>query len=417
LAKIQRLIEPGERIVYRARFGPARVTYELAVTAAALTVGVLTGPGILLAILFLAVWLYAERSLREVVVTNQRVIQKKGWIRPQIDEINLRQVESIKNNGQRVVIIGSGGSKMKLPYFLADETGLGRAVRSAHLAPTPEDATSAGYVAAAQTTDADPFAGRPFWKRPVFIALAIVFGPALLIGPFVDVSEDAAVSANETANSNQTPDGAVSEDSAKVASAAPASVSLKGLPDEVLQVVETDVLRYARRSLTVQLSKEIDETTQVEIARYLQAQEPRFRNTYVDYYLPGMVEGAGAWAVAHIEAGVVKAQTLGLTSTEIQKLASEDARDEIVGRWRDDRPGVGSVMTIRKEQGGFVLSRKFSDGDSMTQRLKERPGANDRRFDIHPADTDFGEYLILKQSGVLEFHDDEGLVFVARQIN
>lgn len=74
-------------------------------------------------------------------------------------------------------------------------------------------------------------------------------------------------------------------------------------------------------------------------------------------------------------------------------------------------------MTIRKEQGGFVLSRKFSDGDSMTQRLKERPGANDRRFDIHPADTDFGEYLILKQSGVLEFHDDEGLVFVARQIN
>ena len=121
MAKIQRLIEPGERIVYRARFGPARVTYELAVTAAALTVGVLTGPGILLAILFLAVWLYAERSLREVVVTNQRVIQKKGWIRPQIDEINLRQVESIKNNGQRVVIIGSGGSKMKLPYFLQEK--------------------------------------------------------------------------------------------------------------------------------------------------------------------------------------------------------------------------------------------------------------------------------------------------------
>lgn len=417
MAKIQRLIEPGERIVYRARFGPARVFYELAVTAAALTVGVLTGPGILLAILFLGVWLYAERSLREVVVTNQRVIQKKGWIRPQIDEINLRQVESIKNNGQRLVIVGSGGSKIKLPYFLADETGLGRAIRSAHLAPTTDDTTSAGYVAVAHTTDADPFAGRPFWKRPVFIALAIVFGPALLIGPFVDVSEDTAVSGTETTGSDQTPDKAVSEDRAKIANAAPASVSLTGLPDEVLQVVETDVLRYARRSLTVQLSKEIDETSQVEIARYLQAQEPRFRNTYVDYYLPGMAEGAGAWAVAHIEAGVVKAQTLGLTSAEVKRLASSDAGGEIIGRWRDDRPGVGSVMTIRKEKGGFVLSRKFPDGDSMTQRLKEKPGANERRFDIHPADTDFGEYLLVRQSGTLEFHDAEGLVFAARPTN
>lgn len=412
MAKIDRLIEPGERIVYRARFGAARVFYELLVTTAALTVGVLTGPGILLAILLLAVWFYAERSLREVVVTNQRVIQKKGWIRPQIDEINLRQVESIKNNGQRLVIVGSGGSKMKLPYFLADETGLGRAIRSAHLAPTPEDATSAGYVAAAHTTDADPFAGRPFWKRPVFIALAIVFGPALLIGPFVDTSEEVPVSATEAANNSEKADNAADTKSAKVTSAAPASVSLTGLPDEVLQVVETDVLRYARRSLTVQLSKEIDETSQVEIARYLQAQEPRFRNTYVDYYLPGMVEGAGAWAIAHIEAGVVKAQTLGLTSAEIQKLSSKDAGGEVVGRWRDDRPAVKTVMTIRKEPTGFVLSRY---DNTLIERLTERRITSGRRFDVD--DNDFGEYLILKPDGALEVYDDEGLVFVARQIN
>ncbi|MEP2827823.1 hypothetical protein [Parvibaculum sp.] len=476
MAGIEHLIGPGEVVVYRGRFGAMRVLYEAMAVAIGLGVGVLTGPGILLAILFLGVWLYSERGLRRIVVTNQRVIHKQGWIRPRVDEIALSQVESIKNNGQRIVIIGSGGTKLKLPAYIADETGLGRAIRQGRLAPqgvTPQGATSPGITpvplsmaevagAAAGTPTATPMgdssaaqahaslqgssdsalqgsgagakvaAGAtaaaspgkpPLWKRPAFVVIACLLGWPFLIMLFVADEGASGGAGGESATPSVQQAGlamaeaaAASETTPTGAEAAPTD-DQGALPEAVLTVTEADALPYARRSIVVRLSDEIDEASIIEIGKLLQAEAPRYRSTYVDFYLPQMVEGAGAWASLHLERGQPP-ELLGLRDTSGLGKAAEAAGSggDVIGKWRDDRPYVKSLMVIREMGGGAVLTRTFANGEVMEQRLTERKASAGRRFDIVTDDAnDFGEYLLLRADGALAFHDNEGLIFIARK--
>lgn len=467
MAGIDHLIGPGEAVVYRARFGAMRVFYEAIAVAIGLGVGVLTGPGILLAILFLGVWFYSERGLQRIVVTNQRVIHKQGWVRPRVDEIALTQVESIKNNGQRIVIIGSGGTKLKLPAYIADEAGLGRAIRQGRMAPQgmPFQGIHPSYARAAGASgplladsSADqtsyphqeesvpaPYDGEgmatmgsitgaaagahtskpPLWKRPAFIAIACLLGWPFLVMPFVGGDNEPHGAVNEPA-----PQSALQlaqyEGSHIAAAAANEVVSIRtegqpahdpgALPEAVLTVTEADMLPYARRSLVVRLTDEIDEPTIIEIGKLLQAEAPRYRSTYVDFYLPDMVEGAGAWASLHLERGSPP-EVLGLGDMSGLKRAVKNTGSggDIIGKWRDDRPYVKSLMVMRGTGESFVLTRTFADGEVMEQRLKERSTSAGRRFDILPEDGEgYGEYVILRSDGTLAFYDADGLIFVAR---
>jgi hypothetical protein len=493
MAGIDHLIGPGEVVVYRGRFGAMRVLYEAMAVAIGLGVGMLTGPGILLAILFLGVWFYSERGLQRIVVTNQRVIHKQGWIRPRVDEIALPQVESIKNNGQRIVIIGSGGTKLKLPAYIADEAGLGRAIHQGRMGPqgvTPQGAepqgamsqvnasqgttsqgttpvypqmaeaggaametpmaTPAGDSSAAQAqasvqgasasapqgsgagakvaagataTGANP-AKPPLWKRPAFIVIACLLGWPLLVMPF-EADEGAPGGAtSEPLVSSVQQGGLAMAEAAAASEPVPIGAEVAptddpgALPEAVLTVTEADTLPYARRSIVVRLSDEIDEATIIEIGKLLQAEAPRYRSTYVDFYLPQMIEGAGAWASLHLERGQPP-ELLGLSDTSSLGKAAEAAGSggDVIGKWRDDRPYVKSLMVICETDAGFVLTRTFADGDMMEQRLDERKASSGRRFDIAPDDGEgYGEYLLLRTDGALAFYDNDGLIFVARKV-
>lgn len=482
MAGIDYLIGPGEVVVYRARFGAMRVLYEAMAVAIGLGVGVLTGPGILLAILFLGVWVYSERGLQRIVVTNQRVIHKQGWIRPRVDEIAVSQVESIKNNGQRIVIIGSGGTKLKLPAYIADEAGLGRAIRQGRMGPqgvTPHGvappgttsqgitpvhpqmaeaagaatavpmATSAGdssavqahaslqgasasapqgsgagakVAAGATATGANP-AKPPLWKRPAFIVIACLLGWPLLVMPLVADEGAPGGATGEPLVSSAQQAGLAMAEAAAASEPVPIGAEVAptddpgALPEAVLTVTEADTLPYARRSIVVRLSDEIDEATIIEIGKLLQAEAPRYRSTYVDFYLPQMLEGAGAWASLHLERGQPP-ELLGLSDTSSLGKAAEAAGSggDIIGKWRDDRPYVKSLMVIRETDAGALLTRTFADGEVMEQRLTERKVSSGRRFDIAPEDGEgYGEYLLLRTDGALAFYDNDGLIFVARK--
>lgn len=465
MAGIDHLIGPGEVVVYRPRFGAMRVLYEAMAGAIGLGVGALTGPGILLAILFLGVWFYSERGLQRIVVTNQRVIHKQGWIRPRVDEVALSQVESIKNNGQRIVIIGSGGTKLKLPAYIANEAGLGRAIRQGRMGPQgvapqattpvyPQTAEARGATAAPPTGDSAaaqahaslqgasgsaPQGGgvgaeagataagaspskAPLWKRPAFVVIACLLGWPFLVIPFMADEDVPASAAGEVGAPSVQQAGFAT---AEAVASEPASVDVEAaptddpgaLPEAVLTVTEADTLPYARRSIVVRLSDEIDEATIVEIGKLLQAEAPRYRSTYVDFYLPQMVEGAGAWASLHLERGQPP-ELLGLSDTSSLSQAAKAAGSggDIIGKWRDDRPYVKSLMVIRETGAGALLTRTFADGEVMEQRLTERKASSGRRFDIVPEDGDgYGEYLVVRTDGALAFHDNDGLIFVARK--
>ncbi|MBI1262167.1 MAG: hypothetical protein GC184_10620 [Rhizobiales bacterium] len=425
MTKIEKLIEPGEGIVYRARFGALRTFWELLAVAVGLFIGVLTGPGIVLVIIVLVVGIYSGRRHQEVVVTNQRLIYLRGWGKPRIDEINLRQVESIRNSGQRITVTGSGGTKLMLPHFLADEADLGRAIRNSQ---RPSGADNENQTSTSQTnsTLSQPTANtrdlgkRPFWQHPVFITVAVL--------AFLPVMGSLLPKSDNTGNEQSGPDLASdqkempaapennAEKQADVNLAYPRTIEFEHTPafDNVLSVVEAKPLGYSNRSLIVRMKNEVEEPTLTSIATHLQNDEPQYERTFIEYYLPDMTEGSGAWATTNFTPDL-KVQILGLKRSQVSALVTKSSASSVVGRWRDDRPYVRAVMTIQKQDGRFVLVRKFADGGFMSQRLTERNSGSGRRFDVH-ADDAPSEHLIIKKNGSLEVWDSEGLIFTARSV-
>jgi len=157
MSKIENFLAPGEQIIYRARFGGTRFLLEVFAASITLLISTVMGPmGLLLGMLVLVGWVYGERTLQKVVVTNRRLIHKKPRFGMQIDEINLTQIESIKDNGQRLIVHGTGGNRVKLPYFLKDRSILRNAMRNADFVAADIDRN----VQSLNATDIEPF-----WKR------------------------------------------------------------------------------------------------------------------------------------------------------------------------------------------------------------------------------------------------------------
>lgn len=127
--KLEKFIAPGEAVIYRACFGGQRLFLDLILIALGLASGVLLGPLVIVVMLLVIALIYREHK-QIIVVTNQRVLHVHSqWSGLKVDEINLRHIESIRDNGQRITIVGSGGTKLVLPPFLADRRGLSHAIR------------------------------------------------------------------------------------------------------------------------------------------------------------------------------------------------------------------------------------------------------------------------------------------------
>ena len=124
MARIEKYLAPGEEIIFRAQFGFARLVAELVVIALATFVGLMFGPMVFAVWPGLLLWLYGERRVQKVVVTNRRLIHKKPWRAGQFNEMALNKIESVKDNGLQLIVRGSGATKITLPPFLKNRAAL-----------------------------------------------------------------------------------------------------------------------------------------------------------------------------------------------------------------------------------------------------------------------------------------------------
>jgi hypothetical protein len=383
LAKIEKLIEPGEQVIYRARFGALRTFWELVTIAIGLVIGALTGPGIVLVIIVLVVGIYSGRRHQKVVVTNQRLIYLRGWGRPRIDEINLRQVESIRNSGQRITVTGSGGTKLVLPHFLADEAGLGKAIRNGRTTSVAdnEGPTSANPMNSAlsqPTVQTGDVARRPFWQRPTFIivaALALVAVAGSLLSEPDNAGKKLSTS---DAASDQKEMAAAQEGNVKKQTDAkteyPRTIEFEHTPafGNVLSVVETKPLGYSNQSLVVRIKKKVDAATLTAIAKSLRAQKGEYQRTFIEYYLPGMAEGTNAWATANFTPDL-KVEILGIKPQKTSRV------EKSTGQWRYSeqqdamRKSKTRLATVQSEN---ILDFDFpySGGSRGTLYVQEKQG-------------------------------------------
>ena len=387
MAFIDNNIAPGEHIVYRAKFGSARLVYEAIIVCMSLFLGSLLGPGLILVVLFLVAWLWGERRLQEIAVTNRRLIHKRNSGNSSVKELLLDRIESVKKSGARIIVTGSGGTRIKLPEYIANEADLRAALLNGATMP-PE----------AEQAKREEIPQQPLWKRPIPVALFAFFVVLPAIGA-ITKEPDLAV------RRVPQPPKAVEPQ------AAPTKNARRALPSEVMSVTETNTMGTLKRSVVVRLSRPITEDRLEAIARSVHAEKPNFDRTFIEYLIGDMAYGAGAWATTHFNPNL-QVRILG---PSIEQLVASESNEtgEIVGRWLGQ---IGAVLTINQEDGNFYIVRSYEDGSEGRDMLRRSETPHGIRYDPSNVAAATEEHYLQRSDGSLELRDKHGLIFVAPQI-
>jgi len=133
---------------------------------------------------------------------------------------------------------------------------------------------------------------KSFWARhPIITGILIFFVLPLVFVPFVDDNPGQNVGEER---SNREPTAAERREDAKRA------FEQRAL-SHVVDVIESDRMGHMKRSILVKLDQEVSMAELEVIGRMLHAQEPAFQRTFIEYLLPGMQAGSGAWATTHFD--------------------------------------------------------------------------------------------------------------------
>ncbi len=387
MSKIENYLASGERIVYRARFGGKRILFESVAGIIGLTVGALFGPiGLPIAIIIFGAWLYGQRVSQTIVVTNHRLIHKKSRFGFAVHEIALNQIESIKSNGQHLVVHGSGGTRLKLPDFLQATPDFYNALR---------DVDRGASSTAGDMQSSVGEGPQPFWRRHKFITgLGIYLALSALIGFSLEDEAETVIAVAQAVQQTEA-----------------VSSNIVAGQNQIVGVSEEISFGSSKRSLNVRISEVLDEATLISIAKRLQSKKPNFERTYIEYYLPGMDEDTGAWASTHFDPNL-KVRIFGLGVEELDEVNTVSISSEVVGHWVAQTQR--QAISIRRERESLILLRTYFylEGFEEKDLIRESPDPRGKRYDFIEQNAS-GDYFVLLKNGQLEARDDLGLVFVA----
>ncbi len=190
-----------------------------------------------------------------------------------------------------------------------------------------------------------------------------------------------------------------------------------GIPVDVSYfIIDLDILPGVKRSLNVRLNKKVSQATLRAIALKLKSQDSReYECTFINYWLPEMQVGSGAWATTHF-GPELEVYIQGLTVQEEKALLKEPvpANREVIGRWFDEIALGGCRITIFREQGNLYVELKFKDGSSSKERVVESSSPLGRRL-APVARSPSGDYWVIDSRGNLQTWDDEGLFSTAQR--
>ena len=187
--------------------------------------------------------------------------------------------------------------------------------------------------------------------------------------------------------------------------------SLVAIPSDVTySIISENEFHQFKHSIDVRLNKKVSEQVLRSIAAKLKELERKnYERTFIAYYLPDMKVGSGAWATTHYDPDL-EVRILGLTLEEEKKLTQEamSQSHDTVGIWMDDRPYMGSTITIYRENGKLYLEMKYKDGSDSTDEMTEIHSAIGTKL-MEKNGNPHGEYFVLDSKGDLHAGDDEGL--------
>jgi len=188
-------------------------------------------------------------------------------------------------------------------------------------------------------------------------------------------------------------------------------------PKQSYSIIDSNTFLDYKRSLDVRLNKKVSEDTLRTIALKLKAQDPRsYERTFICYYLPGMEVGSGAWATTHFNPNL-DVKILGLTAEQEKALrqSPSDPSREVIGRWLDESPFIGSRVTIFRQDGKLFMENTYKDGSSGKKEIVEKLSGKNRTFRKKEGSS-VGEFYLIDNQGNLQLWDQEGIIWTAKKI-
>jgi len=195
--------------------------------------------------------------------------------------------------------------------------------------------------------------------------------------------------------------------------ATPASEKLKISSNEIqYTIINEEKFLNIKTSLDIRLKSEVNKETIKKIAHELRKDGRRnYQRVFINYYLPGMKVGEGAYALSHFNPNL-EVQIMGLTKEEKTQLLKKTSLSEsnLIGRWIDDSPYSGKVITISRNANTLELSIKssYKDGSEGSKKLIEKIVNGQKRW-IEEGNV-FGEYYVLNNDGNLSIYDAKDLI-------
>jgi hypothetical protein len=175
-------------------------------------------------------------------------------------------------------------------------------------------------------------------------------------------------------------------------------------------IINEEKMENIKTSIDVRLESEANKEIITKIANKLRKDGRRnYQRVFINYYLPGMEVGNGAWALSHFNPNL-EVQILGFTKEEKTQLLENTSplESNLIGRWIDNTPYSGGVITISRNANILELSIKYKDGSKSSKKLIEKIVNGQKRW--IEEDNVFGEYYVLNNDGNLSIYDTEGLV-------
>lgn len=181
-------------------------------------------------------------------------------------------------------------------------------------------------------------------------------------------------------------------------------------------IINEEKLESIKTMIDIRLESEVNEDTLIKIANELKRDgRSHFQRIFINYYLPEMEVGKGAWALSHFNPDL-EVDIIGLSKDEKAELLEKTSSYEgnTIGRWLDNSPYSGGIVTISKNADNLKIYKKYSDGSESVKNLLEKM-VNGQKHLIEENNT-FGEYYLLNNDGSLSIYDTEGLVMTMKRV-
>ena len=187
-------------------------------------------------------------------------------------------------------------------------------------------------------------------------------------------------------------------------------------PGELYRIASDEASsETSRRVVAVVLAKRLAEAEIGRIADIVRAKEKApFERTIVNFYLPRMKIGEGAWAAAIYNPGR-KISIVGLRLDEEQAAIAEAANDQRprVGVWLTAPPAAPGRLTIYLDGARAFAEWRLRNGDKSVEELIETRDPKGRRF---ATKTGGADYYLITWNGELELRDGQSIIATGEKL-